>query len=212
MIGDVYFTLLNNTIITSTLKSYYVYPAFVLIIQAFYEFVLESSNNYENFSSDNYEKKRIYLRKLLAEKIDKIPEDLKDLINNYLENNNNSLVPKIQEKLDILFPSGNIELKKEVHQKLKLLEETMISFSKENKSAYIPGGSLFKKIFKVLFLDSLCNVFETSKSSQDVISQMGEMKEIVDMLEAGTCSGLITSFCYLITVIVLIICGIFNIF
>lgn len=212
MIADIFLTSLGNSIIAATLKSYYIYPAYVLIIQALYEYALSSINDYENLTHNNTEHKKIYFRKLLANKIDKIPYDLKEMINNYLENNNNYLVPEIQDRLDNLFLSENSNFIKEIRAKLALLEDRMIAYSKESMSAYIPGGSLFKTVFKIVFLDTLCNVFATAKSSEDVISKMGEMKEIVDMLKAGTSSGLITSFCYLIVVIILIICGIFNIF
>ena len=212
MIADIFLMSLGNSIVTGYLKSYYVYSAYILIIQALYEYALSSLSNNENFSLDNNEQKKLYLRKLLANKIDKIPEDFKEIINNYLDDNNNSLLPQIQEGLNKLFPKENNNLILEIRAKLALLEERMIAYSKETNSAYIPGGSLFKTIFKIVFLDTLCNVFATAKSAQDVISKMGEMKEIVDMLKAGTSSGLITSSCYLIVVIVLIICGIFNIF
>ena len=213
-IGNIFLEASNNFIVTSVLKSYNVYPAFILIIEAFFEYGIESlSDNNISFSSNSENEKRLYLRKLMAQKIDKIPDDLKELIDNYLEKNNNSVAPKIQERLDELFPqSKNNDIITEANEKLKLLENNMIEFSKENKSAYIPGGMLFKKIFKNVFLNTVCNIFTTAKSSQGVISKMGEMKEIVDMLQAGTCSGLVTSICYAITLIILIICGIFNIF
>jgi hypothetical protein len=41
---------------------------------------------------------------------------------------------------------------------------------------------------------------------------MGEMDEVVDMLKAGSTAGIFTAIIYFITVIVLIICGIFNVF
>ena len=88
----------------------------------------------------------------------------------------------------------------------------MIQFSIDDNSTYTPGNSLFKTVFKSIMFDIFCNVMTTAKSSQDVISKLGEIKEIIDMLKAGTVSGILTSICYFIVVIVLIICGIFNIF
>ena len=107
--------------------------------------------------------------------------------------------------LSILDGSGQTTEIQEIKVKLENLETTMINFSKQNHSSYIPGNSLFKSLMKIIFVKIFCNVSQTAKTSKDVISQMGQMTQITDMLKAGTTTGFFTSF-------LLIICGIFNVF
>jgi hypothetical protein len=96
--------------------------------------------------------------------------------------------------------------------KLINVERLMIEYSIENKSKYIQGKSLFKTIFRQVFLNIFCNVLNTSKGTMDIISQAGELVELKDMLKAGTVTGFIMVFLYIIALIILIICGIFNLY
>ena len=41
---------------------------------------------------------------------------------------------------------------------------------------------------------------------------MGNLGEIVDMIKAGSSAGLISCFAYFLTIIILIICAVFNVF
>ena len=212
IIGDALSKILENSISSEVLKTYNVYPAFSLFTEGFYESAIAQLSNSENLSSLNYEGKRIYLRKLLENesKVSNISEDLRESINNFL-NGNNSILSNIKDKLDKIFPNESPKVN-EIKYKLATLERNMIQYSKENKSHYVPGTSLFKTVFKFIFLDIFCNVVTTTKSSEDVILKMGEMKEIVDMLQAGSATGLVVVVCYLIALIILIICGIFQIY
>ena len=88
----------------------------------------------------------------------------------------------------------------------------MVLFSKKNGSKYVRGPSMFKTLFKFIFVDIFCNVVSTTKVSQEIIMKMGEMNELIDMLKAGSATGLFLGLAYFITIIILIICGIFNIF
>ena len=88
----------------------------------------------------------------------------------------------------------------------------MIIYSKENSSVYIPGNTLFKTIMKILFLDIFCNVVTTSTTTKDIVLKMGKIHEVVDMLKSGSATGLFMSCIYFLTVIILIACGIFNVF
>ncbi len=63
-----------------------------------------------------------------------------------------------------------------------------------------------------MFLDIFCNITTTTKTSKDVITEMGEINEITDMLKAGTSTGIYMSLIYFISYIVIFFCGIFNVF
>lgn len=208
IIADALSLILTNSISSEVLKKYNVYSAFSLFTEGFYESALSQLSNSENLNSLNYEGKRIYLRKLLDNKSEKIPPNLKESINNFLEGNN-SILSNIKDNLNDIFPNESPSVN-EIKFKLATLERNMIEYSKENKSHYVPGASLFKTVFKIIFLDIFCNVVTTTKSSEDIILKMGEMKEIVDMLQAGSVTGLVAVVCYLIALIILIICGIFQ--
>jgi hypothetical protein len=106
----------------------------------------------------------------------------------------------------------NIIQEESIKQKIKSLDSFMIEYSKKDGSRYTPGKSLMKTILKILFVDVICNTFETAKTSEDVIIEMGSISEIADMLKSGTCAGFITAFAYIIAVIIIIICIIFDFF
>lgn len=212
IIADALSKILDNSISSQVLKTYNVYPAFALFTEGFYESAIEQLSNSEDLNSLNYEGKKNYLRKLLGNesKSKSITENLRASINNFL-NGNSNILPNIKNELDKIFPSESLKID-DIKYKLATLERNMIQYSKENKSHYVPGTSLFKTVFKFIFLEIFCNVVSTTKSSEDIILKMGEMKEIVDMLQAGCVTGLLVVTCYLIALIILIICGIFQIY
>jgi hypothetical protein len=150
-IGDILNNAINVGIISNEIKRRGLYPAFILMIEAFYEGALLKLNATDN----KY---------------------------------------------------------KEIKDKLDTLEKYMLAFSIKDKSQYIRGKTLFKTIFKSIFLDIFCNITTTTKTSRDVITEMGEITEITDMLKAGTSTGIYMSIIYLISYIVIFFCGIFNIF
>jgi len=154
--------------------------------------------------------------------------DIADVINMLLNNAFTSLILKKKKLYPcfVLFAEGlyeyaldNIddnkskdEIKEEIINKINIIDQNMIEYSKIDGSVYIPGKSLFKTIFKIVFIETFCNIFQTAKTSKDVISRMGETEELVDMLKAGSSTGIIMSPLYFLTVIILIICGIFNVY
>ena len=215
-IADALVIFIENSATSSIIKSHNAYSPFILFIEAFYDSALSTLKSSENLDNKSYEDKRIYLRKMLEEKVDIIPSDLKDLIENFLKKSNNNLIPEIKEKLDKIFPPKNnnktINMINDIKYKLALLDKYAQDFSKDDGSVYVPGKTLFKTVFKIVFLDTFCNIVTTAKTSNDIINKLGEVQEIADMLKGGAVSGLFTGVCYLIVVIVLIICGIFNIF
>jgi hypothetical protein len=58
----------------------------------------------------------------------------------------------------------------------------------------------------------MCNTFETAKTSENVITEMGNVLEISDMLKTGTCAGFISAIAYIIAIIVIIIGIVFDFF
>ena len=210
-IADILMEFVKNSLSSKLLKEKKVFPSFVLVIQAFYESAIIRMSGNENYLSGSDESKKFYLRKLLQNKINTLPDDTKNIIKEYLETGNNQLIQEIQNKLNTS-SSSDKDAKRELRGKLAELDQIMINFARNDGSVYIPGNSLFKTVMKIILTDVFCNVFSTAQGAEGIISKMGEMDEVVDMLKAGSTSGIFTAFVYFITVIVLIICGIFNVF
>lgn len=99
----------------------------------------------------------------------------------------------------------------EVNNKIKKIEELVIEFAAEEKIEYNPAKyELTKKILKVVFGGAFCNVMTTTKSLSEVLIQMGDVDEVTDMLKAGAATGSITSFVYLLAIIIILIMNIFK--
>jgi hypothetical protein len=212
-IGDSFIGIIQNTYSLSILKFFTILPTFVLLVSALYEAALTDFDKNDVLKSGTFDEKKKYLRSFSEDKSNILSENLKNSIDKYLLENSSNLLSEIEKQISEKYPDiKKNDIINDIKYKLTLLENTMIQFSIDDNSKYTPGNSLFKTVFKFIILDVVCNVLTTAKSSQDVISKLGEIKEMVDMLKAGTISGLLTSVCYFITLIILIICGIFNIF
>ena len=208
-IADNVYEILNNSVSQSKLMELGVLPAFVLFNEALYEGAIDNIGDTFNFSNKSNEEKKMFLRKTLMNEVNKLSQDTKLSINEFLVSGDEKLIPIIEKKLHTNIPKGvNNNKIMELKNKINNLEELMV----DKKPAYEKGKSLFKMIFKHLFLNIFCNVVSTAKTSQDIISKSGEINEMIEMLKAGSATGIIISVCYFITFIVLIICGIFNIF
>ena len=216
-IGDILSEIASNGASAMPLKSSNLYTLFILLIQALYEHVLSDLDELENMWKSNYETKKIYLQKLLFNKTNTLTNSTKDLIKDYINNEDEKKIEEIKNALKINIPNmkksnNNLDLISSVNAKLKYVEDLMIEYSKEKGTKYVPGKSLFKTIFKMIMLNSFCNVLTTTNSSLDVIREMGDVKEFADMIKAGSASGTFTSILYFITVIILIVCSIFKVF
>jgi len=101
---------------------------------------------------------------------------------------------------------------KSYKEKIREINKFGEDFSKMDDSTYDTGDSLFKTLFKMLFLSIFCNVSSTSRSTQAIIPQLGGFKDIIDMLKSGSSTGMIIMLFYVLTVIILCICSLFNVF
>ena len=220
-IADNVYKILNNKVSQGKLMELGVFPAFILFNEALYEGAINNIGGSFDFTNKNFEEKKMFLRKILMNEISIFNAEekklsvndpkisTKKLITTFLDSNDETLIPIIEKQLYEIIPKEvNYNKIAELKNKINDLEELMM----EKKDGYEKGKSLFKIIFKHLFLNIFCNVVSTANTSLDIIAKSGEMEEMIDMLKAGSTSGTITAFCYFITVIVLILCGIFNAF
>jgi hypothetical protein len=204
--------LIENQSSSNLLKASNLFPNFVLFTEALYESAqLVLNDGVEDIMEKPLNEKKIYLRKVRENKSNVLNPSTKNLIDTFLKGNSDDGAFEIKKALDKNIPHEN-KLIDEINFKLNFLNDEMISYAKEDGSQYIPGKSPLKTVFKFVFMDLFCNVSSSANSSLDIIYKMGEVEEIVDMLKSGATSGLFTSICYLLTVIVLIIMGIFGFF
>lgn len=215
-IADTLGAIINNPMLSAGLKAIGLFPAFVLFTTALYETALLALGDTDDVLTKTIEQKKFYLRKILKDKVGILEDDTKKMIKDYLDDqeinkNSNTMIYEIKKMIDRNSPPDNEGIKI-LKDRILNIEESMIDYAKESGTVYVPGNSLFKNVFKILFMDIFCNIASTSKSGKDIIKMMGSMTNVVDMMKAGTASGVITSIVYFIAVIILIICGIFNMF
>jgi hypothetical protein len=215
-IADMLNTLITSPFLSEGIKYIGLFPAFVLFTTALYEAALLRMGDDDDILTKTVEQKKYYLRKILKDKVELLESDTKKMIKDYLDDeeidqNSNVLIYEIKKMINRNAPS-DIEGIQLLKDRIAGIEEAMVDFARESGTVYTPGKSLFKNIFKILFMDIFCNVASTAKNGKDVIKAMGTMSTIVDMLKSGSSSGVVTAFIYLFTVIAVIICGIFNVF
>tara|TARA_Y200000002_G_C22646891_1_gene649483 strand:- start:600 stop:1676 length:1077 start_codon:yes stop_codon:yes gene_type:complete len=125
---------------------------------------------------------------------------------------------KVEEKIydyfhkDDLNEKENREKIKDIKNKIVKLESLNIQYAEEEGSKYQAGDTPTKFFIKNIFIGLLCNIFTTADSGKGIVAQIGGLNQLIDILKCGSASGVIMSFIYIITVIVLIICGIFKIY
>jgi hypothetical protein len=220
LIADVLTTLINNPIASALVKEAKMYPSFILFTQALYEKAVAEIVGPDDFVSKPLDEKKMYLRRFKENKINKLTGNDKETITKFINSrdleeftpNFNDQVLGIKKILESVLPKYNDNFVKDVTGKINNLEELIIQFASEDDSSYIKGKSLIKNLFKIIFVDIFCNIMNTTNSSLSVISQLGEIKEVSDMIKSGVTAGVFVGIMYFFTVLVLIIMGIFNMF
>lgn len=207
-VGDALSSFLESPIIANLLKSKSLYSSFMLFTQGFYENALINISSGTEIPNE-MNKKIKFFKSILNDNSYQLSNHTINLINTFLSTLNIDLIPEIKTQIDSEIPTNEDKIEM-LQSKIYNLEQTMVEYSQENGLAYTPGKTILKSILKNVFMNTFCNVTETAKTTNDVIHQMGDVENISDMLKAGSSSGIITSFSYLITVIILIIMGIFN--
>jgi hypothetical protein len=107
------------------------------------------------------------------------------------------------------------EAKAEEDSKLKdrldSIRKLMEAYAKEKGFYYDEDKyKMTDNLFKNLFLNSFCNIVSTANSSGAVIKEMGEITEVVDMLKAGTSTGIMMAFVYFLTVVIIAVMSFFG--
>ena len=208
-LADTLSTLLDNNIVAQNLKKYDVYQALGLIIEAFYDSCMGSENN-QAIISKTLDEKKNYINKIKTDKFTLLPKELKDEIDEFLKNSQENKFYILLKKLNVKINIPSKEYLQEINSKKKNISEKMLKYANETNTPYTETDTLQKKVIKILLVDIFCNIITTSKSSEGVIEQMGHITEIIDMLKCGSAAGVICSIIYILTLLVLIIMGIFG--
>ena len=195
-------------LITSGLKSAHVYSTLILIIEALYEYAL-SNLGIDGGIPDDIDERVSFFKDILVDKSNKLDKNTISLIKEYLTTYNPEIINDIKNKVGIDL-KNNIEQAENINDNLNELIKLMKEYSYETGSIYLGKYSLCKIILKYVFLNSLCNVFQTTKTSFDIINHMKGINNVCDMIKAGSATGVFMTFIYLIALIALIVLGIFN--
>lgn len=103
------------------------------------------------------------------------------------------------------------EADKNLNDRLDTIRTLMEAYAKEKGFFYDEDKyKMTDNLFKNLFLNSFCNIVSTANSSGAVIKEMGEITEVVDMLKAGTSTGIMMAFVYFLTVVIIAVMSFFG--
>jgi hypothetical protein len=98
-----------------------------------------------------------------------------------------------------------------LNDRLDTIRTLMEAYAKEKGFYYDEAKyKMTDNLFKNLFLNSFCNIVSTANSSGAVIKEMGEITEVVDMLKAGTSTGIMMAFVYFLTVVIIAVMSFFG--
>ncbi len=183
-----------------------VYPIMILLVESFYEKAIALTTINKDIPEDADEMVE-YFKNLLSNSANLLSKGTIKLIEKFIDTNDIVLIPEIKRDLDKNIPYVDVE---NINFNLQSLEELIQDYSRKYGSAHIIGKSLIKNILKGIFMNTFCNIIETSKSSNDIIGQLGGMHEFIDMTKSGSISGVITMVGYFIAIIVLVVMGIFD--
>jgi hypothetical protein len=208
LIGDTVMQLLNNDLIVSMIKSKGLFPSFILFNESLYEYGLSNAEISDNIPSNLNDREK-FLKNVLNTHKDRLSNSTKDIIDQYLKSFNPNLLTQVKDSIDFDF-TNNIATINKIKMKLGILDNMMKDYSREDGSSYIPGGSLIKSILKTFVINSFCNVLETTKTGGNIMTKMGDVMDITDMLKAGSAAGITTSIGYFISIIVLLVMCILN--
>jgi hypothetical protein len=208
LIGDTVMQLLNDSLILSVIKSKGLFPAFILFNEALYEYGLSNAEISDNIPSNLNDREK-FLKNILNSHKDRLSNSTKDIIEQYLKSFNPNLLSEVKTSIDTDFTNDLATINK-IKIKLGILDNMMYDYSRKDGSSYILGDSLIKSILKTFVMNSFCNVLETAKTGGSVMSKMGDVIDITDMLKAGSASGITVSIGYFISIIVLLVMAYLN--
>ena len=206
-IADAIKKIIHMPIMSDILKYIHVYSILILIIEALYEYALLNFG-ISGKIPENIDERITFLKDILIDKSNKLTKETTLLINEYLTTYNPDLINDIEKKVNTNL-ENNISKVEMVKDNLRELKVIMLEYSRES-GAQIVVKSLCKIILKHIFLNSVCNIFQTTKTSLDIITSMKGINNFCDMLKAGTATGIFISLAYFIVLIILIVMGIYN--
>ena len=239
-IANAFYTLLTtNPMINDITKSNNIFFGVNLACIGMYEYVLTNDDLELNFDDNNIVKTKILLRQIFEQKKDVFKLDkngkknndgikILDEIEKIVVSKDQYLQTMIEQKKfedlkkrimnyvhkDDLDPSDPVSRQKikDIYDKIATLEAKNVDYALHTDSEYQEGNTIEKKIVKKIFIEIVCNLFQTTKSTEDVVIQIGDLNELMDIMKCGSASGTVLSIIYIITVIVLMICGFLGIF
>jgi hypothetical protein len=234
-----YDLLMTVPTINATTKEYNIFFGVNLACIGMYEYVLTNDDLELNFNGKNIVEQKILLRQIFEQKKEifqfdkngkknnsgiKLLDDIEKIVVSPDEYLQNMIETKDFDKLkknlfdyihkDDLDPSDPASRQKieDIYKKIATLEAKNIEYAEKTESKYQTGNTIEKTIIKKIFINIVCNLFQNTKSIEDIVDDIGGLNELMDIMKCGSGAGVIMSLIYIITVIVLMICGFLGIF
>lgn len=235
VIANAFYDILEkNPIVGEKAKTYNMYFGVNLACIGMYEYVLNNDDIVIDFNDKSIVETKILLRQIFDQKknifkfdkngkknnngleilteIEKIVVSSDEYLIELMKNND---FEKIKKRIfdhvhkDDLDPSNPASRQKieEIYQKIATLEARNQDYALLTESKYETGNTIEKIFIKKIFINIICNLFQTTKTTEDIINEIGGLNELMDIMKCGSASGVIISIIYIITVIILMICG-----
>ena len=231
-IAEKFYTALTTGPISGVLKGQNAYVGAILGIQGMYEYALNGDDTKIDFEDKSLIEKQILLKSIFEDKKTSFERDnqgkkLLDSISNLLlkkydtgdeketvKKEYEDMSKNLQEYLhkdDFKSPNNNNTIN-DIKKKIDELESMNKQYSDEIEQVYEGGNTPTKIVLKKFFVNALCNLFSTAKGGDGLINEVGGLNELMDILKCGSGAGSILSFCYILTIIGLLICGFLGIY
>ena len=222
-----YDSLIKDQNISKLLQDNGIYVGALLGLQGMYEYSIKEHDLNINFNNKSVIDIKILLKSIYINKRELFIKDKKGedilleldkiiMINNNEFNNEdfNKLKKKMDEYIhkDNLKESNNSNKINNIITKIATLEGMNKEYSELNGLKFETSDSPTKNFIKNFFITALCNIFSTAKTGDTIIKEIGGLNDFIDIMKCGSSAGAIIAFIYIITVIVLIICGFLGIF
>ena len=222
-----YDSLIKDQNISKLLQDNGIYVGALLGLQGMYEYSIKEDDLNINFNNKSVIDIKILLKSIYINKRELFIKDKKGedilleldkiiMINNNEFNNEdfNKLKKKMDEyihKDDLKEPNNSNKINN-IITKIATLEGMNKEYSELNGLKFETSDSPTKNFIKNFFITALCNIFSTAKTGDTIIKEIGGLNDFIDIMKCGSSAGAIIAFIYIITVIVLIICGFLGIF
>ena len=216
-IADALYDSIQNPIVKKILETKDLYFGAVLAVQGMYESMMSFEPIQLDVSGQDNLQKKITLKSISINDKKFLNDSLVQEINKVIDN-----VDSTNENIDLMFKKiydylhkNNIQngpKKDSILEKIGILEDEAKKLATQEDSEYQKGRNNTKEFIKLYMINAICNIFESANSGQQLLVQLGGLNNLMDILKCSSAIGGFIAFFYIVTVIILIICGFLGVY